>query len=149
MKWALYYAITIVANIVCAIVFHEHWIINAASIGPAFSIAFSVIWAIYLHVEQRGARYKTGFADLTPDEWHRLNICTRDAIMFSIPLFIPFIFFFSAWVKVPASVLVIAEFVGGAFLFYRRHGKEMDARIAAEKDELKKQKELESLGRFK
>ena len=150
MKIAIYYAITLVMNLVCAIAFREHISITTVSLLPIFLIFLSALQAGYF----KNNRSKTDFnsannADLTEEEWEILSVYMSYSYLFSIPLFIPFILFFSMIIKILSLFVFFAAFTSAPIYFRLKHGKEYKTRFKRESDELKEQLKKEELGNIK
>ena len=150
MKRMLYHIVTLAVEIVCVIVFRARLNITAMSVLPLFLIALSSFQAAYFNNHRHREDFNTNnYADLTDTEWEKMSVCVRDAYIFSVPLYVPFIFFFSSWVKPLSVILFMASVTGGSIYFRLRYGRELRERYDNEKKELDEQRSKESLGRWK
>ncbi len=150
MKRILYYIIVLAAEIVCAIVFRARLNITAMSVLPLFLIALSTYQAIFFNRYRRPEDFNAVYySELTDAEFEKMSVCVRDAYIFSVPLYLPFVLFFSSWVKLLSMILFMASVAGGAIYFRLRYGRELHARYDKEKKELDEQKRREELGRWK
>ena len=150
MKWLIYYGITVILNIVCAIVFHEHLNITAGSIVPLALIALSIFQAVYFHNYRSKKDFNTyNDSELTEEEWAQLSVYMSKSYLIGIPWFLPFVLFFSTGIKMLSLLVFFAAFTGGAIYYRIRHSKDLQSRFAKEADELEEQKKRESLGKWK
>ena len=151
MKRILYLIVTFSLNIVCVTVFRARLNINAASALPLFLTVWMSFFALYLNYHRRREDITTNYyqPDFTETEWERVAVCMRDAYLFSVPLYVPFVFFFSVWVKLLSALFIsIVSHSCGGILFRLRYGRELRARYDKERKELDEQKKREELGRW-
>lgn len=151
MYWIIYYIAAIVINVICVIAFREHININLESIIPVVMIGLSIFEAAYLANDdnfQKNTQY-TSQNSLNDKEKEIMYLCMRRAFLVAIPLFIPFIFFFSKWIKILSVLIMFLTFIGGGLSFRIEHGKKVKHRWTGESEELKDQKKKEEMGKFK
>ena len=152
MKRILYFISAVAVNIVLVIVFRSRMNINASSLLPLFLVVWMSFYAVYYNNHRRREDITTNYysPDLTDTEWERVAVCTRDAYAFSVPLYVPFIFFFSTWVKLLFALFIsVASASFGGILFRLRYGRELRERYDKEKKELDEQKRREESGRLR
>ncbi len=151
MGWIIYYIAAIVVNIICVIVFRKHININLESIIPVAMIGLSIFEATYLANDdnfQENTMY-TSHNSLNNNEKGKMYLCMRRAFLIAIPLFVPFIFFFSKWIKILSVLIMFLTLIGGGLYFRIKHGKKVKHRWTGESEELKEQKKKEETGKFK
>ena len=151
MGWIIYYIATIAINITCVIAFRKHININLESIIPVVMIGLSIFEAAYLANDDnfdKNTMY-TSQNSLDDNEKGKMFLCLRRAFLVTIPLFIPFIFFFSKWVKILSVLVMFLALIGGGLYFRIKHGNKVKHRWTGESEELKEQKQKEEMGKFK
>ena len=124
--------------------------ITEMSLMPAILLLAAAVFSAYLNEHRdEGVQFNTGFirSDLTDDEWRELDACESKVFRLSLPLYLPFIFFFPSWVKLFSLLVFFGSFAGGAVYFRIRFGKDVKARRLREAEELEAQKKRESSGR--
>lgn len=151
MGWITYYIAAVAINIICVIVFRKHININLESIIPVAMIGLSIFEATYLANDdnfQENTMY-TSQNSLNDNEKGKMYLCMRRAFLIAIPLFVPFIFFFSKWIKILSVLIMFLTLIGGGLYFRIRHGKKVKHRWTGESEELKEQRKKEEMGKFK
>ena len=126
--------------------------INAGSVAPLFLLLLSAFMGAYYYTNRHKEDFSTNYYGIgfTEDEWERVSLYTCRFNIAALPLYIPFIFFFSIAVKtiVPTLIFIIAM-MGGVILCRIKYRKELRCRFEAEKRELEEQKNLEESGKWK
>ena len=146
----LYYIILVTVYAVSSVVFRSYINITSASLLPMFLLILSVFQAVYFH-NHRG---KNDFninndSPLTEKDWENISVNNRNSYMIVIPLFIPFVLYFSIWIKLLSIILYLFGFAGGMFYYRIRHREIISNRFVEEESEFKKQREKEELGKWK
>ena len=95
--------------------------------------------------------YATGnTARLTDEETDTLNDFSATCLLIAIPLYVPFIFFFPAGIKLLSIAVYFVACFGGSILFrLSPQGKNMRSRLDKEVSDLKAQQAREELGKMK
>ncbi len=151
MGWIIYYIATIAINITCVIAFRKHININLESIIPVVLIGLSIFEARFLTNKDnfdKNTQY-TSQNTLNDKEKEGMYLCMSRAFLVAVPLFVPFIFFFSKWIKILSVLIMFLTFIGGGLYFRIKHGKKVKHRWTGESEELKEQKKKEEMGKFK
>ena len=151
MGYVVYYAITVVLNILILIFFRAHINLTGASAVPLFLLGLSIFQSAYFKKNRGKYDFNTNnTTDLSDSEWETLSIYMSRSYLVCIPLFLPTVFFFSTLLKTVLSVLVfLIAFTAGAIFFRWRYSKSFQERMKQESNELEEQKKKESLGKFK
>ena len=151
MYWIIYYVATMAVNTLCVIAFRENININLESVIPVVMIGLSIFEACYLANKdnfEKNTQYTSQNA-LNDKEKSEMYLCMRRAFLVAIPLFVPFIFFFSKWIKILSVLVLFLTFIGGGVYFRIKHGKSVESRWTDESEELKEQQRKEEMGKFK
>ena len=120
MSWTIYYIITILLNIIGCAVFRRYIHINVISLLPLFLMLDSAFQAYYYHTTQAEKDFNAAYgieADVFSQDSERISTYIVKSHLFSLPLFIPFICFFS-WGKILSFFVFWATF-GGVGIRYR------------------------------
>ena len=150
MKWLIYYIVTLGLNLIGIIVFHENLNLVFNSVIPLFMIGLSVFQIGYFSKHPHKKDFNTNNnSDLTEGEWARMTSYMISSYLIFIPLMLPFVWFFSAGVKLLSILVFLLAFAGGMIWYRLRHGKEYHARFAKENRELEEQQKREELGQWK
>lgn len=150
MKWFVYYIVMLTLNVLSLILFHKSIHMAYLSLIPLCLLVNSIFQAYY-HANRQAQEPNTTYSaksNLTVLEWEQVSRYTIHSHLIFIPLYLPFVFFFS-WGKLLSFVLFVAAFLGGSIRFRIRHGKEMQERYRQEKRELNEQQKKEEMGRWK
>ncbi|MBE6686643.1 MAG: hypothetical protein E7591_05360 [Ruminococcaceae bacterium] len=153
MKWFLYYAVSLAANITVTLLFKNYINIEPLSVVPVFLLMLSAFIAVYYYTNRSKEDFGTNYySDIgfTDEEWEKVCLYTCRFNAGAIPIYIPFVLFFSPIVKaiVPTLIFMIAM-VGGVVFFRIKYRKSLYLRFCEEKKELETQKKLEESGRWK
>lgn len=147
MNWTLYYGITLSLQIVGLFVFHRSIRISALSVLPLILMLNCIFQAYYYH-SHKEQDFHTAYsakADINDLEWNRLTEDIVRCHLLAIPLFLPFVCFFT-WGKLLSVVLFLVAFVGGSACFRIRNGKAMRDRYRKEEKERQEQQKKEEMG---
>ena len=151
MKWSIYYIVSILLNVIVLVVFRQHIHLDWISILPLALMLNSAYQAYYHATDHEERGFHTTYSaknDITDAEWQQVTKYIVSSHLLMIPLFVPFIFFFS-WGKLVSFLLFLIAFVGGGILYRIRHGKELRERYEREQNELHEQQKNEEMGRWK
>ena len=150
MKWVIYYIVTLGLNLVGVMVFHDRLNLVFNSVIPLFMIGLSIFQIGYFSKHPHKKDFNTNNnSDLTEGEWARMTSCMISSYLIFIPLMIPFVWFFSAGVKLLSILVFLLAFTGGMIWYRLRHGKDYQTRFAKENKELEEQQKREELGKWK
>ena len=150
MKWTIYYIVTLALNAASLLLFHEHINISAVSAMPILLLADSIFQAAYYH-NHKNKELNTAHSvdtNITDEDWAQVTVYIVYSNLLAIPLFLPFIWFFS-WGKLLSFVLFLAAFAGGGIWYRVKHGNELHERHRKESKELEEQRKREELGKFR
>ena len=146
----IYYCITIIANIVAAIVFYKNINVTVLSVMPLFLIALMIFQALLFKNEKVENGFRTTYgSNLTADEENKMLDSGSSFLLATIPWMIPFILFFPSIVKVISILIYIVGLVGGLILYRIRNKGRIVNRMDAEEKERQEQEKKEQLGRWK
>ena len=146
----IYYCITIIANIVAAIVFYKNINVTVLSVMPLLLIALMIFQALLFKNEKLENGFKTAYgSNLTADEENKMLDSGSSFLLATIPWMIPFILFFPSIVKVISILVYIVGFVGGLILYKIKNKGRIINRMDAEEKERREQENEEQLGRWK
>ena len=146
----IYYCITIIANIVAAIVFYKNINVTVLSVMPLFLIALMIFQALLFKNEKVENGFRTTYgSNLTADEENKMLDSGSSFLLATIPWMIPFILFFPSIVKVISILVYIVGLVGGLMLYRIKDKGRIVNRMDAEEKERQEQEKKEQLGRWK
>ena len=146
----IYYCITIIANIVAAIVFYKNINVTVLSVMPLFLIALMIFQALLFKNEKVENGFRTTYgSNLTADEENKMLDSGSSFLLATIPWMIPFILFFPSIVKVISILIYIVGLVGGLILYRIKNKGRIVNRMDAEEKERQEQEKKEQLGRWK
>ena len=146
----IYYCITIIANIVAAIVFYKNINVTVLSVMPLFLIALMIFQALLFKNEKVENGFRTAYgSNLTADEENKMLDSASSFLLATIPLMIPFILFFPSIVKVISILVYIIGLVGGLVLYKIKNKGKIINRMDAEEKERREQEKKEQLGQWK
>lgn len=146
----IYYCITIIANIVAAIVFYKNINVTVLSVMPLFLIALMIFQALLFKNEKVENGFRTTYgSNLTADEENKMLDSGSSFLLATIPWMIPFILFFPSIVKVISILVYIVGLVGGLILYRIKNKGKIVNRIDAEEKERQEQEKREQLGKWK
>ena len=146
----IYYCITIIANIVAAIVFYKNINVTILSVMPLLLIALMIFQALLFKNEKLENGFKTAYgSNLTADEENKMLDSGSSFLLATIPWMIPFILFFPSIVKVISILVYIVGLVGGLILYKIKNKCRIINRMDSEEKERREQENEEQLGRWK
>lgn len=146
----IYYCITIIANIVAAIVFYKNINVTVLSVMPLLLIALMIFQALLFKNEKVENGFRTAYgSNLTADEENKMLDSGSSFLLATIPWMIPFILFFPSIVKVLSILIYFVGLVGGLILYRIKNKSKIVNRIDAEEKERQEQEKKEQLGRWK
>ncbi len=146
----IYYCITIIANIVAAIVFYKNINVTVLSVMPLLLIALMIFQALLFKNEKVENGFRTAYgSNLTADEENKMLDSGSSFLLATIPWMIPFILFFPSIVKVLSILVYFVGLVGGLILYRIKNKGKIVNRIDAEEKERQEQEKKEQLGRWK
>ena len=146
----IYYCITIIANIVAAIVFYKNINVTVLSVMPLLLIALMIFQALLFKNEKVENGFRTAYgSNLTADEENKMLDSGSSFLLATIPWMIPFILFFPSIVKVLSILIYFVGLVGGLILYRIKNKGKIVNRIDAEEKERQEQEKKEQLERWK
>ena len=146
----IYYCITIIANIVAAIVFHKSINVTVLSVMPLFLIALMIFQALLFKNEKVENGFRTAYgSNLTADEENTMLGSCSNFLFATIPWMIPFVLFFSSIVKALSILAYIIGLFGGLLLYRIRNKGTIIKRMNTEEIERQEQEKKEQLGKWK
>lgn len=146
----IYYCITIIANIVAAIVFYKNINVTVLSVMPLLLIALMIFQALLFKNEKVENGFRTAYgSNLTADEENKMLDSGSSFLLATIPWMIPFILFFPSIVKVLSILVYFVGLVGGLILYRIKNKGKIVNRIDAEEKGRQEQEKKEQLGRWK
>ena len=146
----IYYCITIIANIVAAIVFHKSINITALSAMPLLLLALRLCQSHIFKNEKVENGFRTAYgSNLTADEENKMLDSGSSFLFATIPWMIPFVLFFPSIVKVLSILVYIIGLVGGLILYRVKNKGEIVNRMDVEEKELQEQEKKEQLGKWR
>ena len=146
----IYYCITIIANIVAAIVFYKNINVTVLSVMPLFLIALMIFQALLFKNEKVENGFRTTYgSNLTADEENKMLDSGSSFLLATIPWMIPFVLFFPSIVKVLSILVYIIGMVGGLILYRIKNKGRIINRMDAEEKERQEQEKKEQLGKWK
>ena len=145
----VYYIITIIANVVATVVFFNQLSINTMSIMPAFLIVLMIFQGMIFKHEKVENGFRIKYRDnLTADEENSMFDVGSRFLFGTIPWMIPFVFFFSTFVKALSIIVYFVGLCGGLFVYRIKNKRRINTRIDNEKAELLDQEKKEELGKW-
>ena len=146
----IYYCITIIANIVAAIVFYKNINVTVLSVMPLLLIALMIFQALLFKNEKVENGFRTAYgSNLTADEENKMLDSGSSFLLATIPWMIPFVLFFPSIVKVLSILVYFIGLVGGLILYRIKNKGKIVNRINAEEKERREQERKEQLGQWK
>ena len=146
----IYYCITIIANIVAAIVFHKSINITVLSAMPLFLIALMIFQAHIFKNEKVENGFRTAYcSNLNADEENKMLSSGSTFLFATIPWMIPFILFFPSIVKALSILVYIIGLIGGLLLYRIKNKRKIMNRMNEEEIERQEQEKKEQLGKWK
>jgi len=146
----IYYCITIIVNIVAAIVFHKSINVTGLSVMPLFLIVLMIFQALLFKNEKVENGFRTAYgSNLTADEENKMLDSGSSFLFATIPWMIPFVLFFSSIVKVLSILVYIIGLVGGLILYRVKNKGKIVNRMDVEEKELQEQEKKEQLGKWR
>ncbi len=150
MFWVIYYCITLLANIALLFIFGKHLSISAISLVPVCLIAISAFQAMYFKKEKTDDGFSTAYdSGFTHKEENTLMRYASYSLLATIPLLVPFVFFFGTFVKIFSVFVYIAGFAFGLVLYRIKHNSQLRHRIDEETKRLNEQNKREKEGKYK
>lgn len=146
----IYYCITIIANIVAAIVFHKSINVTGLSVMPLFLIALMIFQSLIFKNEKVENGFRTAYgSNLTADEENKMlgsgsSILYRrdsvdDTVCFLLPIICKSSFYLGLYIGL----------VGGLLLYRIKNKGKIMNRMNAEDIERQEQEKREQLGKWK
>lgn len=145
MKLVAYYCIVLIGCVLSLVLFFKHLNITVMSIVPIFLIGLS-IFQVYLFKNEKGETYGSNYNEKEQSDMVRFMLVS---MMLSIPLHVPFVFFWQSGYKLFSVAIYLLGLFGGALFFRLKNGKQVSDRLKNETEDMEKQKRREELGRWK
>ena len=146
----IYYCVTIVLNIVSIFVFHEYIHITEFSLIPLILIGLMVFQATIFNNGKVENGFRTAYgSNLSENEENQMMKIGSQFLYATIPWIIPFILFFSSFVKILSILIYFVGLLGGFVLYRCKHKSNIRNRIKAEENVRQEQEKKEQLGKWK
>ncbi|MBQ8407877.1 MAG: hypothetical protein IJY39_03345 [Clostridia bacterium] len=145
MKFVVYYCVVLFGCAVSLVLFFEDLNITAMSVVPIFLMGLS-IFQVYLFKNEKGENYGSNYNEKEQSDIVRFMSVS---MMLSVPLHIPFIFFWQSGYKLLSSAVYLFGLFGGALFFRLQNGRQVSDRLKNETKEAEEQKRREELGKWK
>lgn len=147
----IYYFVHAILNIGLLTAFRDGINITFYSAVPTFIMVLMFIQTCTFRVDfqdsVKGAAYSpSDNVRLTLEERQKQYEYLRYSFRVFIPFVLPFMFFFSSYVKLFSLIPYVLGYLVGGVSFRIKYGNTINERMRAEKDELKKQIQNEELG---
>ena len=147
---SIYYAITLTANIIAAIVFRKSINITAISLLPLLLIALMCFQAIIFKNERSESGFDTSYgSDLTPNEKNHMSDIIFQSLLGTTVWMIPFVLFFSSAIKFISIGIYLIGFATGTIIYRIKNKSSIMSRMNKEDKERREQEKREELGKFK
>ena len=138
------YAISLLLTLVLGFLFTESIVFNVV---PIIAAAFMTLQIVIFLNRDSAKNSNISNGNLSDDEAYSLLKAVAYTTVFTIPVLIPFVIFFSLTVKTIVSSLSWALSLAIGFVVFRiKHGGEIKNRISKEETELKEQQKREEQG---
>lgn len=146
----VYYCITIIANIIAAIVFYKSINITVLSILPLFLIALMIFQALIFKNGKVENGFRTAYgSNLTADEENKMLSSGSTFLFAMIPWMIPFVIFFPSLSKALSIFIYVIGLIGGLVLYRFKNKGKIISHMDTEEKERKEQEKKEQLGKWK
>ena len=146
----IYYCVTIITNVVAAIVFYRSINITGLSVMPLFLIALMIFQALIFKNEKSENEVRTAYgSSLTAGEENKMLGSISSSLFATIPWMIPFVVFFSSPIKFLSILVYIISILGGAILYRLQNKSKISNRIKFEEEQRREQETREQLGKYK
>ena len=145
MRKTIYMLTCIILNVVAIIIFRDYLIVSSASSTAVIAMILLAFWTWHFNTAtQNGFEPNAGAMDLSPDEQDKMLKCVAMVSYGTIPLLIPFMFFFNDKIKMIVPWIVVCAVVVVGMIYFRlRYGKAVKRRIEAEMAEKEAQEKRE------
>ena len=146
----LYFCLMLLANAVLAIIFHQSITVTLFSLIPLFLIGIMIFQSIYFKSDDAkhafGKAYNSGFNHKEESE---MSLVASKALLYAVPLMIPFVLFFSSLIKAVSIIVYLVSFAAGPLVYRIKNKDSLNHRANSEKIELETQLQKEELGKWK
>ena len=150
MKQILYYAVTLGLDLIALVLFRKQVNLQLTSVVPLFLMALMAFQAGYASKEKNEKGFGTAYASgATEEEASEQQRYLALSLAIGIPFLLPFVFFFSTYLKLISCLLYILFFGGGPICYRIKHRKNISARQQKERDALAEQRKKEEMGQWK
>ena len=146
----LYFCLMLLANAVLAIIFHQSITVTLFSLIPLFLIGIMIFQSVYFKSDDGkhafSPSYHSGF---THKEVAEMSLVASKALLYAVPLMIPFVLFFSSLIKAVSIIVYLVSFAAGPLVYRIKNKDSLNRRANSEKKELETQLQKEELGKWK
>ena len=109
-----------------------------------------IFQALFFKNEKVENGFRTAYgSDLTADEENRMLSYTSSFLFAAIPWIIPFLLFFSPFIKILSVLVYLIGLIGGPITFQIKNKGKIIRRIKSEDIERQEQEKKEQLGKWK
>lgn len=150
MKFTIYYGAVIIANILSAFLLHEHLNITLWSAIPVALMLVMIFQVSYFKHDTDDKGFSTAYGSgYTHEEEKGVTSYISNALLFVLPLLVPFILFFTSYAKLISILVYAIALLVGSLIYRITHKDDLNARVNQEKKDLEEQKKKEELGEWK
>lgn len=152
MKYAMpfYIILAVILNAVLTIIYIDHISINASSLIPIAVLMLMLIQSLLMFSNSRTygdtAYSHSSLIRLTDAEEQELYAILRKTLLCLVPLCIPFVLFFSTYVKLLSIMIYFVSFIASGIIFKLKNRNKIKGRIQKEAHDLREQQKKEELG---
>lgn len=146
MAWFVYFFITLIVNLFCAVFFRNFINVTELSALPIALICGAVVTGVWL---RHGGDINIINDSLNDGEIEGLKLAIGNSALAGIPLYVPFVLFFGNFFKALSLLIFIFTLIAGAAAYRIKIGKTVRERANDEESERRAQEMREELGRVK
>ena len=146
----LYFCLMLLANVVLAIIFHQSITVTLFSLIPLFLVVIMIFQSIYFKSDDTKHTFSTAYhSGFTHKEEAEMSLVASKALLYAVPLMIPFVLFFSSLIKAVSIIVYLVSFAAGPLVYRIKNKDSLNHRANSEKIELETQLQKEELGEWK
>lgn len=146
----LYFCLMLLANAVLAIIFHQSITVTLFSLIPLFLIGIMIFQSLYFKSDDAKHTFDTAYhSGFTHKEVAEMSLVASKALLYAVPLMIPFVLFFSSLIKAVSIIVYLVSFAAGPLVYRIKNKDSLNRRANSEKKELETQLQKEELGKSK
>lgn len=146
MAWFVYFFISLIVDVFCALFFRDFINLTELSALPIGLICGAVVTGVWL---RHGGDINIINDNLNDGEIEGLKFAIGNSALAGIPLYVPFVLFFGNIFKAVSLLIFILTLVAGAGVYRIKIGKTVRERVNDEESERRVQEMREELGQIK